>query len=158
MSDSTSLLDLIAVGASDKEGKANALFDAASPAAMFGRRASTCTGLTWGYYGGRYYSDLIANGTLTLAANQTNYIVAAAADGTVSSSVSDTNWDDTDNYIRLYIVETGASLVESYEDHRQAIFAGAAPVVEGSGSLFSSVDYLDTLTTIPMTLDQSINY
>ena len=65
MSDSTSHLDLLAVGQSQKDVSANTLFDAASPSMVYGRRASTTTLLTWGYYGGRINGTSIANGTKT---------------------------------------------------------------------------------------------
>ena len=47
MSSSTTLLDLIAQSQSSKEVTANALADAGSPATLFGRRASLCSGLNW---------------------------------------------------------------------------------------------------------------
>ena len=119
MADSTTNLDLIAVGQADKEDLANELFDAASPAMLYGRHASECSGLIWGYYGGRYLSLPIDNDTLTLTAATTLYIVAARVDGVVSFSASSVNWDDSEtDYIRLYQVVTGASSVTSYEDHR----------------------------------------
>jgi ribulose bisphosphate carboxylase small subunit len=122
MADSNNPLDQIAVGQAQPAVLANELFDAMSPAAIFGRRARTCSGLTWGYYGGRYGGIAIAHGTIVLPASQANvYIVAAKADGTVSQSTSSTNWDDEDNYQRLYLAVTGSATVTSYEDHREWI-------------------------------------
>jgi hypothetical protein len=119
MADSTTNLDLISVSQAQKEVTANALFDATSPASIYGRRASTTSLLTWGYYGGRFNSFLIANGTVSLTASQTNYIVASTADGSVSVSTSITNWNDSEgNYIRLYKVITGSTSITSFEDHR----------------------------------------
>jgi len=124
MSSSTTLLDLIAQSQSSKEVTANALFDAGSPATLYGRRASLCSGLTWAYYGGNVTLSsgsiaAIANGTLTLSASATNYVVASMSSGAVSSSTSNTNWNDTANYFRLYSVVTGASTVTSYTDVRE---------------------------------------
>jgi hypothetical protein len=157
MADSATTLDLIAVGQAGKEDTANELFDALSPAALFGRRASTCTGLTWGYYGGRFESALIANGTITLTAASTNYLVAARADGTVSKSIATTNWDDEAAYIRLYKIVVGASTVTSYEDHRQSVWPWAGADAEGTGGTggwftledipFASLVFLDTTPT-----------
>jgi hypothetical protein len=119
MADSTTNLDLISVSQAQKEVTANALFDAASPATVYGRRASTTSLLTWGYYGGRFNSFEIPNGTLTLTASQTNYIVASTADGAVSVSTSIANWNDSEgNYIRLYKVIAGSTSITSFEDHR----------------------------------------
>lgn len=142
MADSATVLDLIAVGQADKEGTANALFDALSPAALYGRRASTCTGLTWGYYGGRFESTLIANGTLSLTGSQTLYVVADRADGSVTFSTATANWDNEADYIRLYKIVTGVSTVTSYEDHRQAVWpwAGGDADSGGTGGGFVSID------------------
>lgn len=67
MANSSTPLDLITASQSGKEVTANALFDAASNAMLFGRRASTTTGLTWGYYGGM----LMVDGALTNINNGT---------------------------------------------------------------------------------------
>lgn len=69
MANSTTNLDPISSSQSGKEVTANAGFDATSPASAFGRRASTSSGLTWGYYGATVHVDgvptQIGNGTLT---------------------------------------------------------------------------------------------
>jgi hypothetical protein len=127
MADSTNPLDQIEVGQSQPAVLANELFDAVSPAAVFGRRARTCSGLTWGYYGGRYGGDAIADGTIVLPASQASvYIVADKSDGTVSQSTSATNWNDSDNYQRLYLATTGSATVTAYEDHREWIASASA--------------------------------
>ena len=117
MSHSATLLDLLTQAQASKEITANALLDAASPATIFGRRASTCAGLTWGYYGGTMLVDgaltAIANGTLTLTASQTNYVQATRA-GVVSSNTT----GYSAGQIPLYTVVTGASSVTSYTDQR----------------------------------------
>ena len=78
MADSTSNLDLISQSQAQKEVTANALFDPTSPASGFGRHASACAGLTWGYYGGTINISgtptQFGNGTVTLTASATNYI------------------------------------------------------------------------------------
>lgn len=120
MSGSTTNLDLISQSQSSKEITANAMFDAASPAMFGGRRASTCTGLTWGYYGGySHKSDgsllEVANGTLTLAANSTNRVYVSNS-GTVATVTGSTA--AADEQYMLYTVVTGASSVTSYSDNR----------------------------------------
>lgn len=118
MSDSTTNLDLIAASQSQKEITANALFDAASPAMLYGRRALTSAGLTWGYYGGTALTSgglaAVANGTLSLTASVTNYIEADAATGAVSVNTS----GFSSGRVALYQVEAGAASVASYTDKR----------------------------------------
>lgn len=147
MSDSTSNIPQLNPSSANLPQRINELFDAASPAMLYGRNAVTSTGLTWGYLGGRYASAPIANGTLTLAASQAAiYLVADRATGAVSQATSTTNWDDTDNFARLYKLTTGTSTVTGYEDHRQASGGSGggggavASVVAGSGINVDSTD------------------
>jgi hypothetical protein len=116
MADSTSNLDLLIQSQSSKEVTANAFFDAASPAALYGRRQSTTSGLTWGYYGGRFNTLSIANGTIALTASATNYIEADTSTGAVSKNTA--GWTGAGKK-RLYKVTTGASSVTNYEDFRE---------------------------------------
>lgn len=125
MSNSTTLIDTIATNQSSKEVLANALFDAASPAMLWARRASTTSGLTWGYYGG-WYNGQIANGTVALTASTTNYLMADAATGAVT--VNTTGFSA--GKIPLYLVVTGATTVTSYTDERS--YAPAALLSPGS--------------------------
>lgn len=111
-------------------------FIAASPAAMYGRRASATSGLTWGYYGGIAFGATIANGTVSLTASSTNYIVASRSTGAVSVATSTTNWNNTTDYFRLYQVVTGSASVSSYTDHRD--FTGG-----GSGGGGGASDFTD---------------
>ncbi len=117
MANSTTNLDALSVSQSAKETTANALFDAASPATLFGRRASTSSALTWGYYGGPIAVDGvltgIANGTVALSASATNYVEVTRA-GVVSKNTT----GFTAGSVPLYTVVTGASSVTSYTDHR----------------------------------------
>ena len=125
MSDSTTLLDLIAQSQASKELTANALFDAGSPATLFGRRASLCSGLTWAYYGGCLLVSgtptAISSGTLSLTASATNYIEATPA-GVVSKNTT----GFTAGSIPLYSAVCGSSTVTSYTDKRAYAFSAAA--------------------------------
>lgn len=133
MSNSTTLLDLIAQSQSSKEVTANALFDAGSPATLFGRRASLCSGLNWFYYGGVMLVDgvltAISNNAaaLVLSASATNYIEATRA-GVVSKNTV----GFTGGAIPLYTVVTGAASVTSYTDNRAWVAPGYLP---GNGSV-----------------------
>lgn len=119
MASSTTNLDLIAQSQASKEVTANALFDAASPATLFGRRASLCSGLNWFYYGGAMLVDgvltVIANNAaaLVLSASTTNYVEATRA-GVVSNNTT----AFTPGQIPLYTIVTDASSVTSYTDQR----------------------------------------
>lgn len=123
MANSSTNIDGIISSQASKEVTANAFFDAASPATLYGRRQSQCSGLTWAYYGGNVTrSDntlaQIGNGTLALTASATNYIVAKKEDGAVTASTATTNWNSAD-YWRLYSVSTAAAAVSSYTDSRE---------------------------------------
>lgn len=114
MSNSTTLLDTIATNQSNKEAVVNALLDAASPGMLWGRHASACSGLTWGYYGGQYGTHAIANGTVTLTASTTNYVYADGTTGAVAVNTTGT----PAGAIPLYTVVTGTTTVSSYTDTR----------------------------------------
>lgn len=124
MSDSTTLLDTIINGSGSQDVQANALYDSASPAMLYARRASTTSGTTWGYYGGNVTKSdgtqtTIANGTLALAPGATNYLVAEKSTGTVSAATTTTNWNDTANYWRLWSIVVGSATVTTYTDERE---------------------------------------
>lgn len=126
MANSTTNLDTISAAQANKEVTANALFDAGSPATLYGRRASATSALTWGFYGGVLNiagtPTEVANGTVTLAASATNFVQASPATGAVS--VNATGF--LAGNIRLYTIVTGASTVSSYTDHRASMTSGPA--------------------------------
>ena len=118
MSDSTTNIDGIVQGQGSQDLAANAFFDAASPATLGGRRASTCSGLVWGYYGGKVsiagVITAIANGTLSLSPSLTNYIEMHPDTGVISKNTT----AFTPGYLPLYSVIAGASTVTSWVDQR----------------------------------------
>lgn len=121
MANSVSHLDLIIQSQAGKEITANAQFDAGSPATLYGRRAATTSGLTWGFYGGNILVNgvltQIPNGSLTMAASSTNYIEANPATGAVSSNTV----GFTAGRVPLYTVSSGTATVTSYTDQRIAV-------------------------------------
>jgi hypothetical protein len=119
MADSTSNIDLITSTQGSKEVTANDALNSASPAMFGARRASTTTALTWGYYGGRWRSSVIANGTITLASSSTNYIVANRVTGAITASTNTVNWNNEADFMRLYQAVTSTTTVSSFQDHRQ---------------------------------------
>lgn len=117
MSSSTTILDLLSVGQAGKEPTVNALFDAASPSMLFGRRASQCSGLAFGYYGGVMQVDgvltVIANGTVTVTDDATNYVEASRS-GVVTANTT----AYTAGSIPLYTLVAAGGVVTSYTDNR----------------------------------------
>jgi hypothetical protein len=135
MSNSTTPLDTIAPNQANKEVVVNALFDAASPATLWGRHASACSGLTWGFYGGNYQvgatAHAIANGTVALTASTTNYVYADNATGAVSVNTTGV----PTGKIPLYSIVTGTATVTSYTDLRSYQPGGVLPA--GAGTVTS---------------------
>lgn len=118
MSNSASPIhDAVVQAQASKEVTVNAALDAMSPALLFGRRQSSSSGLTWGYYGGTINVDgvltQIANGTVALSASTTNYVEATRA-GVVSKNTTGFTAGQTP----LYSIVTGASTVTSWTDYR----------------------------------------
>lgn len=147
MSDSATNLDTIATAQASKEVTANALYDAGSPATLFGRRASTSSGLTWGFYGGKLLVDgvvtSIANGTVALTASTTNYVEASRA-GVVSRNTT----GFTAGSIPLYTVVTGASTVTSYTDHRTPWYPIAGRLVKAMANANQTLSAAEARNTI----------
>lgn len=113
------VLDQIAENQQDKEVTANENFEAAQPSSLFGRHASACAALTWGFYGGKFLADDgsivdVASGTLALTASQTNYVEAHPTTGVVSVNIV----GFTAGRLQLYQIVAGAATVTSYTDKR----------------------------------------
>lgn len=136
----TPLLDLIDASQSQKEVTANALFDAASPAMMYARRAKTSAGFTWGYYGGTLLIDgsivSIPNGTLTLTPSRGNWIEADPATGAVSLN----NTGFTSGRMPLYLILTDSTSIVGYEDLRSAYSAGSVAAGASLASHLAEAD------------------
>lgn len=119
MSNSTTPLDQIASNQAAKEVVMNALMDAASPATLWGRHASACSGLVWAWYGGSFVDSTatlhaIANGSVTLTASTTNYLYADPTTGAVSANTT----GFPAGKVPLYVIATGTTTVSSYTDWR----------------------------------------
>lgn len=84
----------------------------------YSKRAPVTSGLTWGYYGGMWNGNTIADGTLTLTNAATNYIVAHRSTGALSVATTTTNWNDSATYARVYALVVAGSVVTSVQDHR----------------------------------------
>jgi hypothetical protein len=129
LADSTSNLPTISSSTSQPQVVANALFDDASSAMVYGRNFQTTSALTWGYLGGKVNIGgtitTIANGTLSLTASTTCYVEADASTGAVSVNTS----AFTAGRVNLYTVVTGTATVTSYTDYRTSAvgFLNSAP-------------------------------
>lgn len=132
------------------------------PTRAFGQNTATTTGLTFGYYGGILWVDgvitTIADGVVTLAASQTNYVERTGA-GVVSSNTT----AFTTGLVPLLVVTTSAGAVASVVDKRissppftgrlSKSVAGAVdvtlnadearnPIVEMSGAITANINLI----------------
>lgn len=160
MANSTTNLDLISSSQAQKEITANALFDASSPASLYGRRASGSANLTWAYYGGNLViNDIvtqIANGTLTLTPSTTNYIEMSNDTGLISINTV----GFSPNATALYSVVTNSANASSYTDFRTFLTKNAST---GRGSLIKNINnkgngILDIVTSSILALGQNPVY
>lgn len=143
MADSTTNLPQLSPSQANQEARFNELIDAASLGTYFGRNAATCTGLTWGYFGGKLLVDgvetSVANGTLTLTGSTTNYVQLSRA-GVVSVATS-----RNPLLAPLYTVVTSSAATTNWTDERDP--AAIARLVHGAASI--------ALTTANVTLSQA---
>lgn len=104
-------------GQDNKETTFNENVGALSPSALFGKKHTTTSGLTLGYYGGVMVVDgaliSIADGTVALTASTTNYVEATRA-GVVSKNTT----GFTAGQIPLFIAVTGPSAITTLTDQR----------------------------------------
>lgn len=112
----------------------NENFEALAHVAVYAKDATTTTGLTWGYLGGRWGGFTITPGTLTLMPNSTLYITASRSTGAVSVSDAATAWDNVAGHARIYKLTTGAATVTAVEDYR-AGQGGVHGISGASGAL-----------------------
>lgn len=121
MSNNPNNLDLIQSNQAQKEVAANALFGAASPAMIYGRREQASSGLTWGYYGGylRTGSGFInvPNSTVALTDGAINYVQASLETGAVSANTT----GFSSGSLALYQVTVASGVATAWSDYRQAL-------------------------------------
>lgn len=118
MSDSTAPFGTISIGQGDQVPKANALFDASAPVAIYAKKYAETTGLTFGYHGGKISVNgvvtVIADGTLALSASSTNYLEANPTTGAVSKNTT----AYTPGYWRIGRAVTGTASITTWYDDR----------------------------------------
>jgi hypothetical protein len=115
---------------------------------VYGRRQPASSGLSWGYYGGRWGGIAIADGTLTLTNGATNYVVVAIATGAITVDTSPTNWNDATNFVHVYLITTALGVVATVEDHRVGArgVLGASASGGGGGGLTQFSEAISTLS------------
>ncbi len=116
---------------------ANEVNQTLSAAGIYGKRHPVTSGLSWGYYGGRYNGNTIADGTVTLTDNATNYLVVLRSTGVVSVSTTSTHSTDP-LYARLYKLTTVSGVVTVELDERW----------ETNGLMLSSSASAGTVTSV----------
>jgi hypothetical protein len=111
--------------------------------AVYGRAQNITGLLNWGYWGGRWGGFVVNAGFFTLTASATNYIVVLRSTGVISVSTTNTNWNDTTLYARVYQVTTNSTQITSWQDHRVGPngVMGTAPAA--GGGLTSPVGIAD---------------
>lgn len=118
MSDSTTPLGTIAISQVNQTSKANALFDACSLGAIYGKKGETTTGLNFGFHGGKISVNgvvtTVADGTVALSASTTNYVEANPATGAVTKSTA----GYTAGYWRIGRAVTGTASITTWYDDR----------------------------------------
>jgi hypothetical protein len=129
----------------------NENFESLEHQAVYGKRQPVTTGLTWGYYGGRWGGFSVADGTHTLTNAADNYVVVARSSGVSSVSTSTTNWNNTTDYARVYKLTTAGSVVTVEEDHR-----GGPGGVHGSAA--SSSSFRNTVSALSTSGSVAIDY
>lgn len=120
-------------GQANPEVPVTAAFDILKYLSVYGRDPDTTSNLTWGYLGGGWLGFSVTAGTLTLGNNATNYIVVERSTGTPSVSTSNTNWNNTSSYARVFQITTSSGLVVTADDHRARTAGIFAPAVGGGG-------------------------
>ena len=118
MSDSTTPFGTIAIGQGDQSAKANGLFDAVAPTAIYGLKYSSTSGLALGLHGGKVAINgvvtVIDDYSGTLTASTTNYVEANPATGAVSKNTS----GYTPGYWRIGRAVAGTATITTWYDDR----------------------------------------
>lgn len=95
----------------NQTAKANALYDALSPAACYGLKAASTTGLTLGMHGGKILLSgvitTISDQTIALTASATNYVEAHPDTGAVSKNTT----SFTPGYLPIAVVTTNSTAI-----------------------------------------------
>jgi len=118
MADSSTPFGSVAIGQGDQATKANGLFDAVSPVAIYAKKYATTTGLTLGFHGGKLSVNgvvtTIADGTVALTASTTNYVEVNPSTGALTKNTT----AYTPGYWRVGRAVTGTASITTWYDDR----------------------------------------
>lgn len=98
---------------------------------VYGWDPDTTGGLNLGYLGGRWGGFPIADGVLVLADDAVNHVVVERATGLISSDTAVTNWDNLDEYARVWMLETADGQLTT--EFAEADYRGGPGGVHGGG-------------------------
>lgn len=117
MSDSTTPFGTVN-SSGNQTAKANALYDAVAPVAIYAKQAATTSGLNLGYHGGKISINgvitTIADGTIALTASITNYVEVNPITGALSKNVT----GYSPGYWRIGRAVTGTASITTWYDDR----------------------------------------
>ena len=118
MSDSSTPFGTVSTGSGNQTSKANALFDAVVPVAIYALKYATTSGLSLGYHGGKINVNgvvtTISDSTLALTASATNYVEVNPSTGAVSKNTT----TYTPGYWRVGRAVTGTASITTWYDDR----------------------------------------
>lgn len=145
MADKSSRLNLVKAQQAQKETIINSLFNAMSASAFGGKNETASSGLIWGIYGGSNGSVIIANTTITLTDNTTQYLSFNTT--STAFELSTTKFGD----VPLYKITTSNGVATDWFDYRAGGAGGGggssdpnfvsngspatAPTATGTGSI-----------------------
>lgn len=152
------VMQSIASDQKNAEVPMNENFESIAHTAVYGKRHPVTTGLTWGYWGGRWAGFAVSDGTLTLS-NATNYVVVERATGAISTATTTTNWNDTANYLRVYKITASGGVVTAAEDHRAGPGGvhGTTPSSSSGAALGANNVFTKSQTVAKSTLTSGTN-
>jgi len=123
MSDSTTPFGTVSTGQGNQTAKANALFDACVPVAIYAKNSATTSGLSLGLHGGKLGINgvvaVISDSTTALTASITNYVEANPSTGAVTKNTT----AYTPGYWRIGRAVTGTASITTWYDDRFLNFA-----------------------------------
>ena len=131
-------------------------------AACLTRNPATSSGLVLGFYGGFWGGFTISDGTVTLTASGTHYVVVNRQTGAVSASTATTNWNKPESYARMFEVTTGTYTISTvkawhgstYGAHSQLMLpVGMGVTSVGTGSSFDISGIPIGINRITLALD-----
>lgn len=145
MADTSTPFGTIATGQGSQEVKANGLFDAASPAATYGLKAATVSGLSLTLHGGKVVIagvvTTIVDYTGTLAASSTSYVEAHPDTGAVSKNTV----SYTPGYIKIGRAVAGASTFTWTDDRGPQLSGTLAKTLPSDASYTLTADEADNV-------------